>query len=41
MAAEYEERINNERAKLGQMMLDGQISLCPWNVLVDYFCRAS
>jgi superfamily II DNA helicase RecQ len=37
MAAEYEERANNDRARLAQMMLYGQIGSCRWKFLLDYF----
>jgi ATP-dependent DNA helicase RecQ len=36
MAAEYEERANNDRARLAQMMLYGQIGSCRWKFLLDY-----
>jgi len=37
MAAEYEERANNDHYKLEQMMLYGQIGSCRWKFLLDYF----
>ena len=37
MAEEYEERADNDRARLEQMMLYGQIGSCRWKFMLDYF----